>query len=516
MNFLPFFAQMKRRIGSLYKFGRVIAFLGLFYQIISVTISYLEYETAIDMKAISGVEQRPALTFCLYSDREFPKRTRNPVMQKMFGHSFGCELIFKNLTRKTLKCSHLSKLVESVTPFSHRCLSVYSHLLNEKLMPTNETFFNILVDNSLKIFALIHQSGTPPHLTGNKIEIINSSFNLIDISSINTNLLPFPHSTDCYDYRREAKLVNGYNSREDCVVKQLERKEFTKCGCNKRWSYRAFGKRNFSHICPESVKCDFDSKIEMKSLEKICKNNCYNENYLDQFNFIKYFHSFKIFDFKTLAHVKSPKYEIIFTYLAKMNFVEYLCSVGGLVSMWFGISVYDLALILVNESKKWIIRIFGLINYEKLTLNFLKFKEMISTKFEEILSKLTIIVFSMLMLYQLFEVITIYLNFEIVTRFEVQQIKFLPKIQILKQPMISNLNELMKIYPEMKHKIVNFDELEKELIFSDGLRQLLMDNRIKDFHRIAETEKIFKTCHFFINNKLINCSKVNTGVFLFF
>jgi hypothetical protein len=184
--------------------------------------------------------------------------------------------------------------------------------------------------------------------------------------------------------------------------------------------------------------------------------------------------------------------------------------------MWFGISVYDLALILVNESKKWIIRIFGLINYEKLTLNFLKFKEMISTKFEEILSKLTIIVFSMLMLYQLFEVITIYLNFEIVTRFEVQQIKFLPKIQILKQPMISNLNELMKIYPEMKHKIVNFDELEKELIFSDGLRQLLMDNRIKDFHRIAETEKIFKTCHFVINNKLINCSKVNTGVFLFF
>jgi hypothetical protein len=39
-----------------------------------------------------------------------------------------------------------------------------------------------------------------------------------------------------------------------------------------------------------------------------------------------------------------------------------------------------------------------------------------------------------------------------------------------------------------------------------------MDNRLNDFHRIAETEKIFKTCHFVINNKLINCSKVDTGV----
>jgi hypothetical protein len=71
---------MKRKIRSLYKFGKVIEFLAFFYQIISVTISYLEYETVIDMKAILGIEQRPALTFCLYSYTEFPKTTRNPAM----------------------------------------------------------------------------------------------------------------------------------------------------------------------------------------------------------------------------------------------------------------------------------------------------------------------------------------------------------------------------------------------------------------------------------------------------
>ncbi len=377
-------------------------------------------------------------------------------------------------------------------------------------MRTNGTYFRVMVDDNLKIFALIHQSGTPPHFTRNKIEIINSSATLIDSSSIITKLLPFPHLTDCYDYRREAKLVNGYNSREDCVLKHLERKESAKCGCNKKWSYRAFDERNFSHICPESVKCDFDSKIEMNSLGKICKNNCYNEHYLDQFISPTYNHRYKLFDFKSMGQYKSLKYEIIFTYLAKMNFVEYLCSVGGLVSMWFGISVYDLALILVNESKKWIIRIFGSISYENLTSIVLKFK--VISKFNEILSKLTIIVFSILTLFQIFEVITIYLDYEIVTRFEVQQIIFLPKIRILKQPMLSNMNELMKIYPEMKHKIVNFDKHEKQQIFENGLTKLLMDNRLNDFDRIAETEKIFKTCHFVINNKLINCSKVDIGV----
>ncbi len=36
---------------SFKKLGKVIALLFLFYQIISLTINYLEYETVIDMKA---------------------------------------------------------------------------------------------------------------------------------------------------------------------------------------------------------------------------------------------------------------------------------------------------------------------------------------------------------------------------------------------------------------------------------------------------------------------------------
>jgi hypothetical protein len=75
---------------------------------------------------------------------------------------------------------------------------------------------------------------------------------------------------------------------------------------------------------------------------------------------------------------------------------------------------------------------FRLINFEKFTFFVIKFKQIISTKSDNILSKLTIIVFSISMFYQIFEVINIYFDYEIVTRFEVQKISYLPKVPILR------------------------------------------------------------------------------------
>jgi hypothetical protein len=73
--------------------------------------------------------------------------------------------------------------------------------------------------------------------------------------------------------------------------------------------------------------------------------------------------------------IKSVKYEITFNYLPKMNLVEYFCSVGGLVSMWFGLSIYDIALIFVIYSKMKITLIFYSI-LENLEKNFLQFSSL--------------------------------------------------------------------------------------------------------------------------------------------
>ncbi len=97
-----------------------------------------------------------------------------------------------------------------------------------------------------------------------------------------------------------------------------------------------------------------------------------------------------------------------------MNLVEYFCSVGSLVSMWFGIRLHDIALFFGRESKKKIIYLFGFMKYELI---------IITLKIYKTFPKMTIIIFSILTFYQIFTVITYYFDYEIVTCFEIVEFK---------------------------------------------------------------------------------------------
>ena len=47
------------------------------------------------------------------------------------------------------------------------------------------------------------------------------------------------------------------------------------------------------------------------------------------------------YNLKMLLSRKFDKNDITFTHLPKLNFIEYLCSMGGLISMWFGLNVFQ-------------------------------------------------------------------------------------------------------------------------------------------------------------------------------
>jgi hypothetical protein len=501
------------------KFGRLIAFLILFYQIISITISYSEFETVIDMKAINNLESKPTISFCLKKYFQFPKVSQNSVLEKDFNDTIVCQRtngIYK-ANNLYYKCSESTKIVESATPLSRRCRSYFSQLFDNKSIPESEgESFSFIIDDNIKVFVQIHQKRTPPHFVRQKIEISNSSFHRIDYIRTVTKLLPFPYSTDCSHYRNKEKSVINYRSKEDCIVKHLEEKEFIECGCNKRWFYGSSDGTNFSNICPKSIECKFDSKNEMKLLEKICKKDCLNEYYIKLFN--NHFINNK--DYKALAIYRDEKHEILFTYLPKMNFVEYLCSVGGLVSMWFGISVYDFVLIFVRETKNKLIQMFVLMNCLLVISAIVKFKAMITSKIYQIFTNITIIFFSVLMLIQVIEIISSYFDYEIVTRFEVQQIKLLPNIVLGFVLIPNNLNKLIEIYPEMKQKIHKYkewnsrDRIKLHTIYRLYLLQLLFDNRLNDFHRIIETNKFIQTCQLKVDNdfELKNCTQGDFGI----
>jgi hypothetical protein len=518
-----------KKFWSLKKFGRLIAFAILFYQIISVTITYLGFETVIDMKAIRDLgKHKPTITFCLENDFEFPKINLNSWLK---GYDvldpIACKFIVKT-RNEFVNCSLLTKIIESVTPFSRRCLSYFGqYSVDENI--TNEIIPNFFVDNNLNVFGLLHQKRTPPHFLGQRIQISKSTIHLIDCIRTFTKLLPFPYSTDCYYYRNEEKSILNYKSKEDCIVKHLEKKEFFECGCNEKWFYGYLESKNFSNICPKSFKCKFDAKSAMKSLDKICKKNCWNEYYMNVIEMKLTMKEISELDIKAVS-VKQyfEKHEILFNYLPKINLVEYLCSVGGLISMWFGISFYDLVLIFFQQLKRNLIHRIVSINYRYIRSLIVKFKRIMPSKVDHIFSSVTIIVFSVLMFIQIIAIISSYLASETITRFEVNEIKILPKIVFRFDLMPNNnsINKLNEIYPQMKQEIQakyniknkNYSQNLKFshflTIHSKYLKRLLIDKRLNDFHKITETNKLIKTCRLKIENgfDLMNCNRGEFGV----
>ncbi len=501
-----------KKIEFISKIVKLIAFVVLMFQIIELTVSYLKYETVIDMKAIPKGEQRPTFTFCLKNKGEFSRKKSYSVA---FDNRIGCAQNQKHTKSNKIphiNCSKLSRIVESVTPLSPKCLSYYSRLFDENYSPNNSFLFVFFIHITINAFALIHQSATPPHFTKDMIEIEKSQLNEITYSSIERNLLPFPYETDCYDYEREEKSLIRYKSREDCIVKHLERRELFECGCNKRWLYRDLRFGNFSNICPKTVRCHLNLKIEIKLLEKICKKNCVNHHFFNIITSAKYLSKDKKFKISYFVPFKTNKNEIIFNHLPKMNLVEYFCSIGGLISMWFGISVYDLLLIFVRETKKRISYPLTIIGFKIKNSMHFKFKGLTQHNYNKIFSKIIILLLSALVFYQSITIFLKYLDYEIVTRFEVQEIKSIPTILIEKYSpkTLRMAKELIKIYPELKRfspsSLAKSNDLEK------FKRKLLSENKWNDFQRIVGSEKIIETCYLMIDNKENNFSRFESGI----
>ncbi len=109
------------------------------------------------------------------------------------------------------------------------------------------------------------------------------------------------------------------------------------------------------------MECHFNPKQEMRSSLESCKNNCLNEYFYGIKSTTKFLIDYNKMQNNLIIIYPLLKLEINFNYLPKMNLIDYLCSIGGLVSMWFGISLFNLTFNFVNITKIIIIRKIGLI-----------------------------------------------------------------------------------------------------------------------------------------------------------
>jgi hypothetical protein len=511
---------------SLQKLFKLLTLIVFIYQTILLTIDYYKYETVVDLQLQRLSENSdflsiPAISLCVGNKNESFKVNDRIFNKRKIGEKYSkivCQITTQDWSEIEKDCNHVTNFVESLTPSGTKCLTMFSNLIDVKKY-FNTNFGTVLMTETDKNFVvLIHQNTTPPHLFQNIFRFSKGISRGIQFTSERERIMPFPYETNCFENQLDFKNQNSYRSREDCIVKYYQRKEFEKCGCNRKWIY--YNPENMTNIriCLDSNKCRFDHKYDKKFLDKICRKSCFNE-YFD-------FHinsESNVFINKNLVFINySLKEQIFVIHLSKMDLNQYFSSIGGLFSMWFGISLYNSVLFLCQSFayiiKKYLIRTeyFQLLRFQSIYwINYYKLIKISQT--------LLISAFSALMLIQISDVIKSYSSYETITRFEANERQIYPRIILGLVPYYNYkiLDNLVKIHPEIKQKYgikkgyelhEKFNELEVYKILINYLLKSISDQKFDEMNKIIDSNNFIKECQLVRDKHSYDCKNSYRGI----
>jgi hypothetical protein len=155
--------------------------------------------------------------------------------------------------------------------------------------------------------------------------------------------LEWPYNTNCDYYNRN----NLYDSREDCIQYcKLYNQNLSQECLNDPSNKTSFSVSNkivnkaFRHLKICQTSNEFSTNFKC---EKLCKRHCYE----DYYRYTKMFGDLKSNESSLLIEISAknlPIYE--YSAIPKYSLILYMTSIGGLLSLWLGISAFDLKFVL--------------------------------------------------------------------------------------------------------------------------------------------------------------------------
>jgi hypothetical protein len=487
-----------KQIG-MYRIGIFFVLIGFIYHSIDTTISYLKYETLFDLKSEILSQETPSVSLCLDSFEEILRLKQLDTKNKSIG-----ELLFSQIDCKIQRserspfeeCGEYFEIIESSTPYAHRCITFFSQLnFNQNYSVSPYIDIIIKTFGVRRIWSIIHQTRTPPHLFEGHVSHKDSYVYYINLFSSKVRLLPFPYQTNCNSYKQ-----NPHKSREHCILDHMKRLEYDYCGCNRKWFYKSLNNCQFESICAENkCKVEYNQKI----LNSKCRKNCYNEYYNNRIvvERLEDINSNRMM----IGLRKEEKKELHFIHSPKMVFIQYLGSIGGLISFWFGYSLYDITSKLLSKFSNS-----SLLRFYDLNCRCILWAE-------KKCLKAILIIFFCLLSYQIFEEIQNYTKYETIYKTEIRRQIYLPNIGIFNRLGDRNIEGLTKVYPEFGDKIKELEKIVsmkfqiKEFIGNLSLkywRKLLEDNRYTEFMDLLNSTKLVESCNLVINGESIECGQI--------
>jgi hypothetical protein len=447
----------------------------------------------MDLRADKEFDDYMALTLCVKSKN----RTSGHNQIELHSGRVSCFVLLPN--SENHRCEQFCPNYLSSTPFSDQCIT----FLNCKYRKIFKWGLRLYFRKKKSFLLIMHQIKTPPRLLTNYIELKLESNYIIEYRIMEEVLLPFPYKTNCYDYEQNSKQLFSPKSREECILNYMREMEYKKCKFNRNW---IFGLANETNPMKDEIIKENNCKIKLNNtlLNRICKSNCYKKSFIYSVNRRTDLRIKESYSYLT----KQGFYSIKYTHLPKMDLISYLCSIGGLFSIWTGISVYTF----LSELKRIFVKFF------RKFFSFRYFQHYFNTINNKNIrriadfNKLFIIICTALMLVQVFGVINNYFEYEIITRLKIKSHLNIPKILIRSQP---NDKKFEQIKDKLKTTYPEFGDIYRStyprnyyFLYIYFIFKTLTEKSEAEFHKVfVNPKQIINSCYFVINRKKFNCPK---------
>ena len=351
-NFVnKFFRILKNNFNKFFYSTLLLLFI---YQFYDITHQYFRYEHSIHLVISKIPIVIPSITHCV---------NQKHVIKNKHYVLFICDLLlfYKNASKTIIGCEEISKTYYVRYRNNSFCVTFINNLFERDIqmnLESIETYrLNMAVIGFKRSQLIVHGHFAPPHFgTKNVFQMSNKYILRLSINKINIIYLPYPYSTDCLYYGYDKGIENrqknvsekDYLTRPGCML-TLIRQKYKEYNCNYSYWDEYVVKQTLEIDWTKSIdpKCDY--KINFTQLERKCKIECQHLDYLVT--------SKKLFykkDGKATYGWNSQDsvYMMNMTYIPKMDFINYLSTLGGLMTMYASLNVKIIFNIVVDIIKK--------------------------------------------------------------------------------------------------------------------------------------------------------------------
>ena len=136
-------------------------------------------------------------------------------------------------------------------------------------------------------------------------KILYGFYGTFNLNVKTEHLLPSPFKTDCMNYEKNIGKTNEYKSFHECEQK-----------------------------CKNKISLSLNKSENLKQIDCHCAKDCKTEIYY--FDLLSYQNNLL---WSTISIKRENREEHIY-HLPAISFTKYLCSLGEIMSMWIGISLF--------------------------------------------------------------------------------------------------------------------------------------------------------------------------------